>query len=116
MKQYCTIDDPNEFIEPPAGDECADLPPATECPAGTKDGAKTSMTCKIPKCIIDDLKRWDWPGIGFGPPPPLPASKSAATSMVQLGKGDAAGQCVCVGPVNQQGKNAGHESVDSPEW
>lgn len=134
LKQYCKQDDPNESLEPAGSDECADSPPpTTECAPGTAESSKTSMTCKIPKCTIDGLNRDEWPGIGFGQPPPLPAAKSTA-AFVQtraaaaadapaavVAPGGAQGaadqsQCVCVGAVNQQGANAGRESVDSPDF
>ena len=43
------------------------------------------MTCRIPKCVIDDLKRWEWPGIGMGGTGNAGSYPPAATSSaVQL--------------------------------
>ena len=49
-----------DLPEPP---EIKSAPPM--CPPGTPALAHTLVTCKIPKGTIDDLKRWEWPGIFF---------------------------------------------------
>lgn len=101
-------------------------PPAKTCAADFEAGAKVPMTCKIPKCIIDKLKRWEWPGIGVNGEAAttetttatttevvtVPDASSTASSLVQLGKTSTRGeeQCVCIAP-----REGEHESVDAPD-
>ena len=61
FRLYCKN---GEQTQPP--EVCSPMPNPKKCSADTADTAQTSMSCKIPKCIIDEVKRWEWPGIGFG--------------------------------------------------
>lgn len=131
----CLGDQPPALPKPPlvpkdSSEDCSPAPTPKECAPGTEQKAKTGMTCKVPKCILDSLKRDEWPGIGFGVHPPVGGSffqKGAAAAegapampvgpgAPAVGGGEEDNNCVCLGAVNQQGANAGHESVDSPDF